>query len=535
MRPASRPGDDGGRRPPQSTLPGLAKGTQGIVVRTEGKTDPERLRARDGEIQEVCGPGEFEIGGVSILGLAAGETTVMRVAVDDVRVVVAGRLRRQLTEEEIDSLGHVDVLVIPVGGGDALGAIDAAKLVNAVEPSIVVPARYGSGDGGEYDPVGKFAKEMGLAEGTWEAAAEAGAHRIDRGDRRHPCRAFSKSKQPADCHIRTSVRARRALLIQSLKPSREALRMAKFVFVTGGVVSSLGKGITAASIGTILKARGLHVGMQKLDPYLNVDPGTMSPYQHGEVFVTDDGAETDLDLGHYERFVDVALSKASNVTTGKIYASVIAKERRGDYLGGTVQVIPHITNEIKHRVLRVAENELPQPDVVIVEVGGTVGDIESLPFLEAIRQMKNDVGRNNVCYVHLTLVPYVNASEEFKSKPTQHSVNQLRSIGIQPDAIIARSEKPIGQPLKEKIALFGDVDMRAVINVPDASSIYQVPLMLEEARARRLHRAALRSRCHCARSHRVACICAPALRHPSRRCALRWSANMSRCRTPTSA
>jgi CTP synthase len=257
--------------------------------------------------------------------------------------------------------------------------------------------------------------------------------------------------------------------------------MAKFVFVTGGVVSSLGKGITAASIGTILKARGLHVGMQKLDPYLNVDPGTMSPYQHGEVFVTDDGAETDLDLGHYERFVDVALSKASNVTTGKIYASVIAKERRGDYLGGTVQVIPHITNEIKHRILRVAENELPQPDVVIVEVGGTVGDIESLPFLEAIRQMKNDVGRNNVCYVHLTLVPYVNASEEFKSKPTQHSVNQLRSIGIQPDAIIARSEKPIGEPLKEKIALFGDVEMRAVINVPDASSIYQVPLMLEEA------------------------------------------------------
>src|ERR1700686_4465371 len=291
----------------------------------------------------------------------------------------------------------------------------------------------------------------------------------------------SSRREPEDRDLRTSVRRRSNLLIQSLKPPREALRMAKFVFVTGGVVSSLGKGITAASIGTILKARGLHVGMQKLDPYLNVDPGTMSPYQHGEVFVTDDGAETDLDLGHYERFVDVALSKASNVTTGKIYASVIAKERRGDYLGGTVQVIPHVTNEIKHRVLRVAENELPQPDVVIVEVGGTVGDIESLPFLEAIRQMKNDVGRNNVCYVHLTLVPYVNASEEFKSKPTQHSVNQLRSIGIQPDAIIARSEKPIGHPLKEKIALFGDVDIRAVINVPDASSIYQVPLMLEEA------------------------------------------------------
>ena len=257
--------------------------------------------------------------------------------------------------------------------------------------------------------------------------------------------------------------------------------MAKFVFVTGGVVSSLGKGITAASTGTILKSRGLRVGMQKLDPYLNVDPGTMSPYQHGEVFVTDDGAETDLDLGHYERFVDISLSKASNVTTGKIYSSVIAKERRGDYLGGTVQVIPHITNEIKERVLRVAEDEEPRPDVVIVEVGGTVGDIESLPFLEAIRQLKNDVGRRNVCYVHLTLVPFIAASEEFKSKPTQHSVNTLRSIGIQPDVIVARSERPIDQSQKEKIALFGDVEKRAVINVPDVRSIYQVPLMLEEA------------------------------------------------------
>src|SRR5438270_13375038 len=257
--------------------------------------------------------------------------------------------------------------------------------------------------------------------------------------------------------------------------------MAKFVFVTGGVVSSLGKGITAASIGTILKGRGLRVSMQKLDPYLNVDPGTMSPYQHGEVFVTDDGAETDLDLGHYERFVDISLSKASNVTTGKIYASVIAKERRGDYLGATVQVIPHITNEIKDRVRRVAEETAPRPDVVIVEIGGTVGDIESLPFLEAIRQMKNDVGRRNVCYVHLTLVPFIAASEEFKSKPTQHSVNTLRSIGIQPDAIVARSEKPISQELKDKVALFGDVEKRAVINVPDASTIYGVPLMLEEA------------------------------------------------------
>ena len=257
--------------------------------------------------------------------------------------------------------------------------------------------------------------------------------------------------------------------------------MARFVFVTGGVVSSLGKGITAASIGTILKARGLTVVMQKLDPYLNVDPGTMSPYQHGEVFVTDDGAETDLDLGHYERFVDISLSKASNVTTGKIYASVIAKERRGDYLGATVQVIPHITNEIKERVRRVAEDAAPRPDVVIVEVGGTVGDIESLPFLEAIRQLKNDVGRRNVCYVHLTLVPFISASEEFKSKPTQHSVNTLRSIGIQPDVIVARSEQPIHQGLKDKIALFGDVETRAVINVPDVRTIYAVPLLLEEA------------------------------------------------------
>jgi CTP synthase len=257
--------------------------------------------------------------------------------------------------------------------------------------------------------------------------------------------------------------------------------MARFVFVTGGVVSSLGKGITAASIGTILKARGLTVVLQKLDPYLNVDPGTMSPYQHGEVFVTDDGAETDLDLGHYERFVDISLSKASNVTCGKIYASVIAKERRGDYLGATVQVIPHITNEIKERVRRVAEDAAPRPDVVIVEVGGTVGDIESLPFLEAIRQLKNDVGRRNVCYVHLTLVPYISASEEFKSKPTQHSVNTLRSIGIQPDVIVARSEQPIHQGLKDKIALFGDVETRAVINVPDVRTIYQVPLLLEEA------------------------------------------------------
>jgi len=253
----------------------------------------------------------------------------------------------------------------------------------------------------------------------------------------------------------------------------------KYVFVTGGVVSSIGKGITASSLGTILKARGLSVSLQKLDPYINIDPGTMSPYQHGEVFVTDDGAETDLDLGHYERFIDTNLSKASNVTAGKIYAEVIAKERRGDYLGGTVQVIPHVTNEIKERITRVTWED--NPDVVVVEVGGTVGDIESLPFLEAIRQLKNDLGRKNVFYVHVTLVPFIEASEEFKSKPTQHSVAALRSIGIQPDAIICRSERPVSGALKDKIALFCDVERRAVVSVPDADSIYEVPLMLEDA------------------------------------------------------
>ena len=255
--------------------------------------------------------------------------------------------------------------------------------------------------------------------------------------------------------------------------------MAKFIFITGGVVSGIGKGITAASLGTILKARGISVSLQKLDPYINIDPGTMSPYQHGEVFVTDDGAETDLDLGHYERFVDTNLSKASNVTTGKIYSEVIAKERRGDFLGATVQVIPHITNEIKDRVRRVADES--EAEVVIVEVGGTVGDIESLPFLEAIRQLKNDVGRRNTFYVHVTLVPYVDASEEFKSKPTQHSVQTLRGIGIQPDAIVCRSRQPLGAGVRDKIALFADVETRAVISVPDARTIYQVPLVLESS------------------------------------------------------
>lgn len=252
----------------------------------------------------------------------------------------------------------------------------------------------------------------------------------------------------------------------------------KYVFVTGGVVSSLGKGITAASLGRLLKNRGLKVSIQKFDPYLNVDPGTMSPYQHGEVFVTDDGAETDLDLGHYERFIDESLSKNSNVTTGKVYWSVISKERKGDYLGGTVQVIPHITNEIKNRVYRVSKER--EVDVVITEIGGTVGDIESLPFLEAIRQIKYEVGRENVCFIHVTLVPYLGKAGELKTKPTQHSVKELRSIGIQPDIIVCRSEKELSQDLKNKIGLFCNIDGRSVIQNLDAENLYEVPLMLHE-------------------------------------------------------
>lgn len=256
------------------------------------------------------------------------------------------------------------------------------------------------------------------------------------------------------------------------------MKSTKYIFVTGGVVSSLGKGITAASLGRLLKNRGLKVSIQKFDPYLNVDPGTMSPYQHGEVFVTDDGAETDLDLGHYERFIDENLSKNSNVTTGKVYWSVISKERKGDYLGGTVQVIPHITNEIKDRVYRVARER--EVDVVITEIGGTVGDIESLPFLEAIRQIKYEVGIENVCFIHVTLVPYLGKAGELKTKPTQHSVKELRSIGIQPDIIVCRSEKPISNDLKGKIGLFCNVDGKSVIQNLDAENLYEVPLLLHE-------------------------------------------------------
>jgi CTP synthase len=255
------------------------------------------------------------------------------------------------------------------------------------------------------------------------------------------------------------------------------LPLAKLVFVTGGVVSGLGKGITAASLGRILKSRGFSVAMQKIDPYLNVDPGTMSPLQHGEVFVTDDGAETDLDIGHYERFVDENLGRGNNVTTGQVYLSVIEKERRGDFLGATVQVIPHVTNEIKSRILQVAAEG--RPDVLIVEVGGTVGDMESLPFLEAIRQLRADVGRDDTVFVHVTLVPYVETSGEQKSKPTQHSVKELRSIGIQPDVLVARSERPLSRDMREKIALFCDVPPGAVVENVDVQTIYEVPLVLE--------------------------------------------------------
>ena len=252
----------------------------------------------------------------------------------------------------------------------------------------------------------------------------------------------------------------------------------KYIFVTGGVVSGLGKGITAASLGRLLKARGLRVTIQKFDPYINVDPGTMSPYQHGEVFVTDDGAETDLDLGHYERFIDENLNKNSNITTGKIYWSVINKERKGDFLGGTVQVIPHVTNEIKNRIYLVGKNS--STDVVITEIGGTVGDIESLPFLEAIRQVASDVGRENVVYIHVTLVPYLGKSGELKTKPTQHSVKELRSLGIQPDIIVCRTEKRLSKEMKDKIGLFCNIPGEWVIQNLDAETLYEVPLMLEE-------------------------------------------------------
>lgn len=254
--------------------------------------------------------------------------------------------------------------------------------------------------------------------------------------------------------------------------------MEKYIFLTGGVVSSVGKGVTAAALGKVLKERGFAVSIQKLDPYINVDPGTMSPYQHGEVYVLDDGAETDLDLGHYERFIDASLSSVCNITTGQIYSEVIARERRGDFLGGTIQVIPHITNEIKRTISLVPK--ATNAEIVLVEVGGTVGDIESLPFLEALRQMRTDVGRENTIYIHVTWLPHIGATGELKTKPTQHSVRELRSIGIQPDVIIARSDYPMGQELCEKIALFCDVEVRAVIPLSTTSVLYEIPLLLEQ-------------------------------------------------------
>ncbi|MCM3315204.1 CTP synthase [Rummeliibacillus stabekisii] len=253
--------------------------------------------------------------------------------------------------------------------------------------------------------------------------------------------------------------------------------MTKYIFVTGGVVSSLGKGITAASLGRLLKNRGMNVTIQKFDPYINIDPGTMSPYQHGEVFVTDDGAETDLDLGHYERFIDINLGKHSTVTSGKVYSTVLKKERRGDYNGGTVQVIPHITNEIKDRIQRAGRET--SADIVITEVGGTVGDIESLPFLEAIRQMKSNLGNENVLYLHCTLIPYIGAAGELKTKPTQHSVKELRSLGIQPNILVVRSDRPVPTEMKEKLALFCDVKTHEVIECVDAESLYDIPLNLQ--------------------------------------------------------
>ena len=254
--------------------------------------------------------------------------------------------------------------------------------------------------------------------------------------------------------------------------------MTKIIFVTGGVVSSVGKGVSVASIGRILKSRGVSVSLMKLDPYLNVDPGTMSPYQHGEVYVTEDGSETDLDLGHYERFVDVNLTRLSNITAGQIYRDVIARERRGEFLGGTIQAIPHVTDAIKQRIMRLADAS--GADVIVVEVGGTVGDIEGLPFLEAIRQMRNEVGRDNVFYIHVTFLPFISSTGELKTKPTQHSVRELRSIGIQPDAIVCRSDHDVGDDIKKKISIHCDVSDEAVITLPTVSSIYEVPLILQE-------------------------------------------------------
>ena len=306
----------------------------------------------------------------------------------------------------------------------------------------------------------------------------------------------------------------------------------RFIFVTGGVVSSLGKGIAAASIGRLLVSRGLKVALQKFDPYINIDPGTMSPFQHGEVFVTEDGAETDLDLGHYERFTDANTSRASNLTAGAIYNSVIRKERRGDYLGGTVQVVPHITDEIKHRIKLIAESQ--DVDVVITEIGGTVGDIESLPFLEAIRQFPVDVGRNRCMYIHLTLVPYIGHAGELKTKPTQHSVNELRRIGIQPDMVVCRSEGGLPQELRKKIALFASLPLDAVVSARDVDNIYKVPLVFRAEGVDQfvLDHFNMEAQPPTCRAGSSSCAARATPRTQSR-CGSRWWASTSSSRTPT--
>ena len=308
-------------------------------------------------------------------------------------------------------------------------------------------------------------------------------------------------------------------------------KSAKYIFITGGVVSSLGKGITAASLGTLLKARGLKVGVQKLDPYMNVDPGTMSPYQHGEVFVTEDGAETDLDLGHYERFIDENTSRASNSTAGSVYNTVIRRERKGEYLGSTVQVIPHITDEIKNRILRVSSSS--DVDIVLVEIGGTVGDIESLPFLEAIRQLRTQLGRDNVLYLHVTLVPLIEAAGELKTKPTQHSVNELRRIGISPDVVVARSSSPLPRELRAKIALFADLDERAVIAAEDAAHLYTVPLSLRDQQLDELVLEHFGLEVDAEQARRVGGALQPHRRARGQRARSRSSASTCSCRTPT--
>ncbi len=308
----------------------------------------------------------------------------------------------------------------------------------------------------------------------------------------------------------------------------------KHIFVTGGVASSLGKGLTASSLGQLLTARGLRVTMQKLDPYLNVDPGTMNPFQHGEVFVTEDGAETDLDVGHYERFLDRNLSQSANVTTGQVYSSVIAKERRGEYLGETVQVIPHITDELKSRVLAMREpgDDGEAPDVVITEIGGTVGDIESLPFIEAARQIRHDVGRDNVFFLHVSLVPYLAPSGELKTKPTQHSVAALRNVGIQPDALILRCDRDVPEGLKKKIALMCDVDIEGVISTPDAPSIYDIPKVLHSEQLDATWSA--NSACPSATWTGPSGVsCSTGCTSPGRPCESRWWASTSTSPTPT--